>query len=109
MLTCCHEFVKWYNILMPDYKPRNMYEEELFEALQKLKNKQDIANFLRDLLTQNELSEFANRLQIAKLLQDNELSYLEIASRTGASTTTITRVAEWLRNGHGGYGKAMSK
>ena len=31
------------------------------------------------------------------------LSYLEISRRTHASTTTVTRVAHWLRHGEDGY------
>ena len=35
--------------------------------------------------------------------------YLEIAERTGASTTTVTRVAHWLRHGEGGYRLALDR
>ena len=34
---------------------------------------------------------------------DEGLPYLEISRRTHASTTTVTRVAHWLRHGEGGY------
>ena len=44
----------------------------------------------------------AHRWQVARLLEQG-LPYLEIAERTGASTTTVTRVAHWLRHGEGGY------
>jgi uncharacterized protein YerC len=37
------------------------------------------------------------------------LPYLEIAERTGASTTTVTRVAHWLRHGEGGYRAALDR
>ena len=37
------------------------------------------------------------------------LPYLEIAERTGASTTTVTRVAHWLRHGEGGYQVALDR
>lgn len=93
---------------MSNYSPRDVFEEELIDAFSSLKTKADFANFLRDLLTQKELTEFANRLQIAKLLQANKHSYLEIASKTGASTTTVSRVAQWLHHGHGGYHKVLN-
>jgi uncharacterized protein YerC len=34
---------------------------------------------------------------------DDGLHYGEISRRTGASTATITRIAQWLRHGEGGY------
>ena len=37
------------------------------------------------------------------------MPYLEIASRVGTSTTTVTRVAQWLRNGTGGYRLALDR
>ena len=50
----------------------------------------------------------AHRWQMARLL-DEGLPYLEVARRTHASTTTVTRVAQWLRNGEGGYRLALSR
>lgn len=57
---------------------------------------------MRDLLTPAEIEEFANRLEIAKLLLDGR-SYQKIAEEIGTSTTTVTRVAQWLFSGCGGY------
>jgi len=50
----------------------------------------------------------AHRWQVARLLEQG-LPYLEIAERTGASTTTVTRVAHWLRHGEGGYRRALDR
>jgi TrpR-related protein YerC/YecD len=50
----------------------------------------------------------AHRWQVARLLEKG-LPYLEIAERTGASTTTVTRVAHWLRHGEGGYRTALDR
>jgi uncharacterized protein YerC len=36
-------------------------------------------------------------------LLDEGLPYHEVAARTGASTTTVTRVAQWLKRGADGY------
>jgi TrpR-related protein YerC/YecD len=44
----------------------------------------------------------AHRWQVARLLEEG-LPYLEISRRTHASTTTVTRVAHWLRYGEDGY------
>ena len=50
----------------------------------------------------------AHRWHVARLLA-LELPYLEIAQRTGASTATVTRVANWLRHGEGGYRAALDR
>jgi len=90
------------------YKPRNKKEKNLAKAFLKLKTEQEVADFLRDLLTLAEIEEFANRLEIARLLLLN-LSYKKIAKQTGVSTTTVTRVAHWLFRGCGGYWKIFKK
>lgn len=84
------------------YKPRNEKEKFLIRAFSSLKDESEIANFLRDLLTPAEIKEFANRLEIVKLLHKGD-SYLEIAKKIGVSTTTVTRVSQWLFSGCGGY------
>ena len=83
-------------------------EQELFKAILELKGKKEAANFFRDLLTSTEISEFANRWKIARLLYSGK-SYLKIAKETGTSTTTVTRVAHWLNKGMGGYKKVLDK
>lgn len=90
------------------YKPGNILEEHLGKAFTSLKTEQEILNFLRDLLTPAEIEEFANRLEIARLLDSTSLSYQEIAKKVGTSTTTVTRVALWLNGGCGGYKKVLS-
>jgi len=62
----------------------------------------EAADFLRDVATLAEMKAFAERLECAKLLAQG-LSYREVASRTGASTTTVARVARFLESGEGGY------
>ena len=44
----------------------------------------------------------AHRWHAARLI-DEGLPYHEVAKRSGASTTTVTRVAHWLRYGEDGY------
>ena len=77
--------------------------EDLHQAILKLKTKTEVANFLRDLLTLPEITEFSKRFQIAKSLYLKQGSYATIAKRLGVSTTTVTRVAHWLHHGKGGY------
>ena len=74
----------------------------------RLRTQDEAERFLRDLCTRSELDAMAHRWQVAQLL-DEGLPYLEVAARTGASTTTVTRVAQWLRNGEGGYRLALDR
>ena len=79
-------------------------EKALFEAFGRLDGPQDVARFLRDLATPAELAAFAERWRIARMLDEGGHSYREIAAATGASTTTIGRVARFLREErHQGY------
>ncbi|MFC2953292.1 YerC/YecD family TrpR-related protein [Marinicaulis aureus] len=79
-------------------------ENALFDAFAKLESGKEAARFLRDLATPGELAAFAERWRIARLLDEGRLSYREIAAKTGASTTTVGRVARFLREeNHQGY------
>ena len=82
--------------------------EDLFEAIRSLEGKDEVERFLRDLCTLSELEAMAHRWEVVKLL-DQGLPYQEIARQTGASTTTVTRVAHWLRHGEGGYRTALDR
>jgi TrpR-related protein YerC/YecD len=90
------------------YTPRNEKEKFLVKAFLALKTEKEMANFLRDLLTLPEIEEFANRLEIVRLLFKGE-SYKEIADETKVSTTTVSRVSHWLFSGTSGYYKVISK
>lgn len=90
-----------------NYKPQNKSEERLAEAFTRVRSKQEVLNFMRDLMTPAEIREFSKRLEIARLLKKTNLSYIEIADKVGVSTTTVTRVNQWLSNGCGGYEKVL--
>lgn len=81
---------------------------ELVETLLTLRTSEELEAFLRDLCTRSELEALAHRWHVARLL-DEGLSYLEVARRAHASTTTVTRVAQWLKHGEGGYRLALER
>jgi len=81
--------------------------KELFEAITSINSLKEAINFFRDLLTLAEIKEFSNRWQIVKMLYRHK-PYIEIAKKLNVSTATITRVAQWLNDGMGGY-KAVAK
>ncbi len=70
-------------------------------------SEEDIANFLRDVATLSEMQALSERFEVAKQLAQG-VTYREIAEKTGASTTTVTRVAKFLENGEGGYRKILN-
>src|SRR3954470_5767156 len=75
---------------------------ELFRAIEVLETREEVERFFRDLCTLNELEAMAHRWEVARLV-NRGLPYLDVAAKTRASTTTVTRVAHWLRHGEGGY------
>lgn len=76
--------------------------EQLLSAFLILKNKDETERFLRDLMTKGEIEEFARRLEAARLLS-RDVQYLAIIERTGLSSTTVARIAKWLKGPLGGY------
>ncbi len=94
-------------------EPRHVIEEvsgldELADALLTMRTRDEARRFLRDLCTVGELEALAHRWQIVRLLEQR-VPYLEIAGRVHTSTATVTRVAQWLRHGAGGYALALAR
>jgi TrpR-related protein YerC/YecD len=87
---------------------RNEAAAELFEAILRLETADEASAFFRDLCTLGELHDMAQRWAVVRLL-DEGMHYAEISSRTGASTATITRIAQWLHHGEGGYTEALER
>ncbi|MDO4539422.1 MAG: YerC/YecD family TrpR-related protein [Coriobacteriales bacterium] len=76
--------------------------EQLMDALCELHSSEEFRAFLSDLLTPRELQEFAQRLEVALLL-DQGVSYVGVSRQTGASSTTVSRVSKCLNGEVGGY------
>ena len=82
--------------------------DDLFSAVASMKTPEETGRLLRDLCTVSELDALAHRWQGAQLLAEG-LPYIEVAKRAQASTTTVTRVSQWLRRGEGGYAIALKR
>ena len=82
--------------------------DELLETMLRLEGIDECRAFFRDLCTVAELEAMAQRWSVVRLLEENN-SYQEVSRLTGASTTTVTRVAHWLKHGEGGYQLALSR
>ena len=88
-------------ILMID-KIKSESMDLLFEAILTLESVDDCYKFFDDLCTSIELKAFAQRLHVAKLLDEHRV-YNSIVTETGASTATISRVNRSLKDGNDGY------
>jgi TrpR-related protein YerC/YecD len=84
------------------------HSKVLFQGVLKLKTVKECEDFFRDLLTMRELEEIRDRFRIARLLREKR-SYLDIAARVNVSTSTVTRVAHWMKHGRGGYGTVLDR
>lgn len=82
--------------------------DALATAIITLRTPDEVQRFLRDLCTLPELEALAHRWQTVLLL-DEGVPYVEIAGRVPTSTATVTRVAQWLRHGTGGYRVALDR
>ena len=82
--------------------------DDLARAVLSLETPDEVTRFLRDLCTLPELEALAHRWQTVRLLEA-KVSYVEIAERVPTSTATVTRVAQWLRHGTGGYRIALDR
>lgn len=92
------------------YKSKFTNEEidELFEDITKLESKEECYRFFEDLCTINEIQDMAQRWKVAKLL-DQDISYVNIAKETKASSATISRVSKCLTYGADGYQLMLKK
>lgn len=87
----------------------NIKENGQFIAgILELKNADEAKRFLRDLMTPQEIKEFASRLEAASLLS-SDMQYNYIIEKTGLSSATIARIAKWLGGSLGGYRLILSR
>ena len=84
--------------------------DALYDALLSMETRAEIDAFLADLCTPAELRAFAERWQVARLLDAGGKSYREIAAEAHASPTTVVRVARYLKDmPHQGYRLALDR
>ena len=73
-----------------------------------LKNPNEAAELLADLLGSQELLMLAKRLYIAKLLLD-KYTYEEITKELNTSSATVARINIWLKQYGAGYKRVISR
>ena len=98
---------------MPRTKLKDFSEEEqrkllrkFFIAIASLRNYNEVGDFFKDLLYQDEMAMLVRRLRVAQLLEEG-LTYEEIAASMSVGYDTIAKVNYWLNNGSGGYKKVI--
>ena len=82
--------------------------DAMYDAVLTLKNRGEAGNFFRDLLTETEIRELAERWKAARMLATG-VPYTQIIRETGLSSTTVARVARWVKKGTGGYRLALRR
>lgn len=80
----------------------------LFEAILTMKSVDECYRFFEDICTIKELQSMAQRMQVAKQLNDNK-NYVQVIEDTGVSSATISRVNKCLQYGNGGYKLALDR
>lgn len=87
---------------MYESRIRNEQTEMLIKAVLTLQDEDEAFRFFEDLCTVPEIKSLAQRINVAWLLRQGE-TYQAIASTTGASSATISRVNRSLLYGAKGY------
>jgi TrpR-related protein YerC/YecD len=82
--------------------------DNLCRALLLLESEDECYRFFEDICTINELKLMAQRLEVARMLQEGR-TYQQIENETGASTATISRVKRFLHYGAGGYSLVLER
>jgi TrpR-related protein YerC/YecD len=91
----------------PSRDPQTLVAD-LCRALLTPKDAREMGDLLVDLCTPAEIRTLAERWHVARLLAETDLSYRDIHDATGVSTTTIVRVARFLKQEpHKGYRRAI--
>jgi TrpR-related protein YerC/YecD len=101
-LKLSNDFTEVRADMLYESRLKDDFTERLFEAILLLRNKEECYRFFEDLCTVAEIKAMGQRLEVAKML-DQELTYTDIAEETGASTATISRVKRCLFFGADGY------
>lgn len=80
----------------------------LARALANLASAEEASALLLDLCTPREIEDLSQRLEVARLLDAGE-PYLSVQQKTGASSTTVSRVSKCLNGPVGGYRSVLDR
>ncbi len=89
-------------------KYTNEATDRLMLAISLLQTPEECTAAFEDLCTINEIQNMATRLEVAIMISQG-INYQEISKKTGASSTTISRVARCYNYGEDGYKNIIRK
>jgi TrpR-related protein YerC/YecD len=82
----------------------------LEKAFLLLRTPEEVRRFLKDICTPAEIEALHQRWLVAQMLEEKKLSYREIHEASGASITTVARVARFLfQEDHRGYELVLTR
>ncbi len=93
---------------MPLEKLKDPMITQLFQAILSLRTIEECYQFFDDACTVGEIKSLAQRLEVARMLQEGQ-TYHKIEGDTGASTATISRVKRCLHYGSDGYALVLNR
>lgn len=100
---------------MAKFNPKKLSSQErmklldlLWTSISELKDREEIKNFFKDLLSESEAIMLARRILIAQELLEGK-TYDEIMKKHKIGNSTVANVNRWLDSGFGGYEKVLKK
>lgn len=93
---------------MDDTKTLNKDKELIINTFRDLETRKELASFLEDLLTEDEILDLAQRIKIAKLILDGK-TYDEIAEKVSTSTATVSKIGQVIKYGKGAFKKEFGQ
>jgi TrpR-related protein YerC/YecD len=81
---------------------------DFYTMVADLRDRGEVKNFFKDLLTLSEVVMLSRRIQIAQMLLEG-ITNEEIRDRLKVGYATITSVQRWLSSGFGGYEKIITR
>jgi TrpR-related protein YerC/YecD len=87
---------------------KNKKSKKMYNAFLQSESADEVAAICMDLMTENEMNEFAGRFAVVKELYSGK-SQRQLSSERRVSIATITRVNQWLKRGMNGYKTILSR
>lgn len=85
---------------MKDKQVRAKLIEELYQLILSLESVEDCDKLFKDLCTDKELEQMAQRVRAAKMLIEGK-TYMEVIKETEISSATLSRVSRCVQYGEG--------
>ncbi|MBI2607513.1 MAG: helix-turn-helix domain-containing protein [Candidatus Doudnabacteria bacterium] len=82
--------------------------DQLWRGFASLKDKDEVHEFLHDLLSRTEIQMLAKRLEVVRLLNEG-WKYEEIKNRLNISEATISKINNWKEAFGQGYQKVIER